>query len=120
MRTQIFTALVLLGLFNSASAVRVLKEVERPFEIAIGQLTLPKDSGGSLTLRACDTCRFGSYRLQNTTVFVLDGRQVAYADLSQAVDALRGSTAGDATVVSVFLDRDTERVTRVSVHRPRR
>jgi hypothetical protein len=120
MRTQIFTTLVLLGLFNSAGAVRVLKEVERPFEIAVGQLTLPKDTGGSLTLRGCDACRIGSYRLQGTTVFVLDGRQIPYADFSHAVDALRGSAAGEATVVSVFVDRDTERVTRVSVHRPRR
>ena len=120
MRTQVLTTLVLLGLLNSAGAVRVLKEVERPFEIAIGALTLPRDAGGSLTLRACDTCRVGSYRLQGTTVFVLDDRLVAYADLSHAVDALRGSTAGDATVVTVFVDRDTERVTRISVHRPRR
>ncbi len=120
MRAKVFTTLVLLGLFNSAGAVRVLKEVERPFEVAIGQLTLPKDTGGSLTLRACDTCRVGSYRLQGSTAFLLDGRAIAYADFNHALDGLRGSTTGDATVVSVFVDLDTERVTRISVYRPRR
>ena len=120
MKTQVVATLVLLGFLNSAGAVRVLKEVERPFEISVSQLSLPRDTGGSLTVRSCDTCRVGSYRLQNTSIFVLDGRTVAYADFAKAVDDLRTSTAGNATVISVFIDRDSELVTRVSVHRPRR
>lgn len=120
MRIRIVAALLLLGLVNTAGAVRVLREVERPFEITLSALTLPRDTGGSLTLRECDTCRFSSYRLQGATKFVLDSREVAYADFTRAVDALRGSSAADATVISVFIDRTTEQVTRVTVHRPRR
>ena len=120
MKTRILAALILLGLVNTAGAVRVLKEVERPFEISVGQLTLPADAGGTLTLRECDTCKFGSYRLQGSTQFVLDGRQANYADFRRTVDGLRASAAGNATVISVFIDRTTERVTRISVRQPRR
>jgi hypothetical protein len=120
MRIRILATLLLLGLVNTAGAERVLRDVERPFEITVGQLTLPKDTSGPLTLRACDSCKFNSYRLQGTTTFVLDGREIKYADFARAVDALRGSAAADATVVSVFIDRTTENVTRVAVHRPSR
>jgi hypothetical protein len=120
MMIRLVTILALLGLFNTAGAVRVLREVERPFEITLSQLTLPKDTAGWLTLRTCDTCRFNTYRLRGATEFVLDSRAVPYADFTRAVDALRGSSAGDATVVTVFIDRTTEQVTRVTVHRPRR
>jgi hypothetical protein len=120
MRIRILATLLLLGLVNTAGAERVLRDVERPFEITVGQLTLPKDTSGPLTLRACDSCKFNSYRLQGTTKFVLDGREIKYADFARAVDALRGSAAADATVVSVFIDRTTENVTRVAVHRPSR
>jgi hypothetical protein len=118
MRIHILATLLLLGLVNTAGAERVLRDVERPFEITVGQLTLPKDTSGSLTLRACDACNFSSYRLQGTTMFMLDRRETKYADFARAVDALRGSAAADATVVSVFIDRTTENVTRVVIHRP--
>jgi hypothetical protein len=120
MRSRILATLLLLGLVNTAAAERVLREVERPFEIGVGQLTLPPDTSGSLTLRACDTCRLSSYRLQGATKFVLDGRETKYADFAHAVDALRTSATASATVVGVFIDRTTEIVTKVSVHSPRR
>ncbi|HVY65970.1 MAG TPA: hypothetical protein VHH11_14200 [Gammaproteobacteria bacterium] len=119
MKTRILAALILLGLFNTAGAVRVLKEVERPFELAVGQLALPTDAGGTLTIRECDTCKFGSYRLQGSTQFLLDGRQASYADFRRAVDSLRASAVGNTTVISVFIDRTTELVTRISVHQSR-
>ncbi len=119
MMIRLLTTLALLGLFNTAGAARLLEEVERPFEITVSQLTLPRETEGSLTLRACDTCRFSTYRLQGATKFVLDSREVMYAEFLSAVDALRASSAAERTVVSVFIDRTTERVTRVIVHRSR-
>jgi hypothetical protein len=120
MMIRLVATLALLGLYHTAGAVRVLDQLERPFEVSLAQLTLPRDTGGWLTLHECASCRFSTYQLEGTTKFVLDKREVAYADFMRAMDALRGSSAGDATVVSVFVDRTTEHVTRVTVHRPRR
>ena len=51
----------------------------------------------------------------------VDGRAVRYADFLQMVTDLRASpTANATTVVNVFVDVVTEKVTRIAINRPRR
>ena len=120
MTIRILATLALLGLVNTAGAFRVLGQPERPFELPLSQLTLPKDTGGSVTLRECDNCGITTRRFANGAKFVIDGREVRFADFVQVVTDLRGNRkAGDATVANVFIDIATERITRVAIHRPR-
>ena len=121
MTIRILTILALLGFMGSASAFRVLGQPERPFELALSQLTLPKDTAGSVTLRECDKCGISTRRFVDGAKFVVDGREVRYDDFLVVVSDLRGSSkTNDATVVGVYVDIATEKITRVAIHRPRR
>jgi hypothetical protein len=121
MTTRTLALLVLLGCMSSAGAFRVMGQPERPFELTLGQVTLPRDTGGSVTLRECDNCRMSTRRFIDDAAFRVDGRAVRYADFLQMVTDLRASpTANATTVVNVFVDVVTEKVTRIAINRPRR
>jgi hypothetical protein len=120
MTIRILAILALLGFMGSASAFRVLGQPERPFELTLSQLTLPKDTAGSVTVRECDTCRISTRRFVDGAKFVIDGREVRYDDFLQIVNDLRGnSKTNDSIVANVYIDIATERVTRVAIRRPR-
>ena len=120
MTIRILALLALLGFMSSASAFRVLGQPERPFELALSQLTLPKDTAGSVTVRECDTCRTSTRRFVDGAKFVVDGREVRYDDLLLIVKDLRGnSKTNDATVANVYIDIATEKITRVAIRHPR-
>jgi hypothetical protein len=119
MTIRILAILALLGFMGSASAFRVLGQPERPFELTLSQLTLPKDTAGSVTLRECDTCRMSTRRFVDGAKFVVDGRELRYDDFLLVVNDLRGNPkTNDSTVANVYIDIATERVTRVAIRRP--
>jgi hypothetical protein len=119
MTIRILAILALLGFMGSASAFRVLGQPERPFELTLSQLTLPKDTGGSVTLRECDKCGISTRRFVDGAKFVVDGREVRYDDFVKIVTDLRSSSStSDAVVANVYVDIATERVTRVAIRRP--
>ncbi|MEO8464315.1 MAG: hypothetical protein ABI640_03170 [Gammaproteobacteria bacterium] len=121
MMIRILAILALLGCMGSASAFRVLGQPERPFELTLSQLTLPKDTSGSVTLHEGDTGRVSTRRFVDGAKFVVDGRELSYADFLQIMNDLRvNSTTNDRTVANVYVDVVTERVTRVAVRRPSR
>ena len=74
MTIRILAILALLGFMGSANAFRVLGQPERPFELALSQLTLPKDTAAPLTVRACDACGISTHRFADGAKFVVDGR----------------------------------------------
>ncbi len=120
MTIRILALLALLGFMSSASAFRVLGQPERPFELTLSQLTLPKDTAGSLTLRACDNCGISTRRFVDGAKFVVDGREVRYADFLLVVADLKGnSRTNDTVVANVYVDIATEKVTRVAIRHPR-
>ncbi len=120
MTIRIVATLALLGFMGSAGAFRVLGQPERPFELTLSQLTLPKDTAGSVTLRECDTCRISTRRFVDGAKFVIDGREIRYDDFLKVVTDLRGNVrANDTVVANVYVDVATERVTRVAIRRPR-
>lgn len=120
MTIRILALFALLGFMGSANAFRVLGQPERPFELALSQLTLPKDTAGSITLRACDACGISTRRFVDGAKFVIDGRELRYDDFLKIITDLRGSSStSDAIVANVYVDVATERVTRVAIRRPR-
>jgi hypothetical protein len=117
--TKILTTLALLCLFTTAEAVRVLDQAEKPVELALSDLTLPTDNVGSLVFKECRTCRTRTHRVTAATKYFVNRRELALADVRLAVEELRASrSAAAATNVAVFLDLNTEQVTRVLIQRP--
>jgi len=121
MTIRILATLALLGFVSSAGAFRVIGQPERPYEVALSQLTLPPNTGGTVIVRPCDACSVSTHRFADGAKFVIDGREIQFADFLKVVTDVRGSpTASERTVVGVFVDVNTERITRIAITRPRR
>jgi hypothetical protein len=117
--TKFLTAVALLCVFTTAGAVRVLEQAEKPVELALSDLTLPTDNVGNLVFKECNTCRTKTHRVTAATKYFLNRRELALTDIRLAVEELRASRNAAAAInVAVFLDLNTEQVTRVSIQRP--
>jgi hypothetical protein len=118
MMPRVLVAATMLVAFASANATRVLDPVESSVEVALPNLTLPAEAGGTVTLRACTDCAYSSHRLSDGTEFRVNRKAATLAELLDFVAASRQSRAAiDNTLVTVFLDVNTERVTRISISR---
>jgi hypothetical protein len=121
MTIRILAVIAMIALMGPANALRVIEQPERPFELVLSQIALPQDTSGSVTLHENDKGRVSTRRFTDGAKFIVDGRELRYADFLKVVADLRGgSTTNDRTVVNVYVDVDTERVTRVAIKRPRR
>jgi len=120
MKTRILAILALLGLMGSAHALRVLEQPERPFELPLSALTLPKNTSGSVTLRECNNCGLSTRRFMDGAKFLVDGREMRYDDFLKIANDLRSnSQTSDSIPANVFIDIATDKITRVAIHRPR-
>jgi hypothetical protein len=116
MTLRILIAAALIGFMNTAGALRVIEQVERPFEATVAQLALPGAATGTLTFRPCADCTFESHRMDVTTRFLVNRHEVPYADFVRAFKAAKGSEAtAQATMANVYVDLATGRVTRLSL-----
>jgi len=121
MTIRILATLALLGFVSSAGAFRVIGQPERPYEVALSRVTLPANTGGTVTVRPCDGCSVSTHRFADGARFLVDGRDIQFADFLKVAADVRGSpTASERTVVGVFVDINTERITRIAIMRPRR
>jgi hypothetical protein len=117
-RSTIAVAAVLLGAFGtSAHAFRVMEDVETSVEIALRDVTLPADANGTLSFRSCATCPIQTHSLSYETVYRFNGRALSFEEFAAAVGDLRETPSVESRALAgVFLDLNTERVTRVIVH----
>jgi hypothetical protein len=103
-------------LVDTAGAVRVLEQLERPVELTLADLTLPAAGGTTISFSECTTCGSSTHRLQDTTVFKANGRVVTLAELLLVADEIRGKPNGaDRAMALVFLDIQTGRITRIEL-----
>jgi hypothetical protein len=116
MNRQILATIALVLTLDTAGAVRVLEQVERPVELSLGDLTLPTADGGNLTFKECPRCGISSHRVTSETVYMVNGQTLPFAEFAKAVELIRDKRDGDAkTFAAVFLDIESGRVTRVEI-----
>ena len=114
-RTFVIVAL-LFGLLGPVHALRVIEDVENSVELALGDLTLPADSGGMVTFRACATCPLSMHRVTGETKYILNRRELPLLEFLAAIEDIRSTASIDRRALAgVFFDINTERVTRVIV-----
>ena len=105
----------LLLAFNTAGAVRVLEQVERPIELTLADLTLPTE-GGTISFRECAGCSLSTHRLLDSTEYRANGRAVALADFLLAADVIRDKPNGaEKAMAVIFLDLETGRISRIEL-----
>lgn len=113
----LFAAALLLG-FSNADAFRVLEPLETSVEVSLGNLTLPASATGTVSFRPCAECPIATHRMGDRPQFLLSRKPVTFEELiDYATVVQENRTARDATLATVFLDINTQRVTRIAIIR---
>jgi hypothetical protein len=112
--TRVVLAIVLMLSLNGSGAARDLVMIEGAYEVALGDVALPRTAASSATFRPCPGCDVIGLPASSATRYVLNGGQLELADFLAAADALR-QTNGDA-LVTILYDLQTNRITRITVH----
>jgi hypothetical protein len=109
-------ALALLLSVHTASALRVIEQVERAVELTLADLDLPAQGGSTISFKECETCGISTHRLLDTTVFRANGQIVALVDFLRIADEISDKPNGEKNAIAVvFLDLATERITRIEL-----
>ena len=115
MTRKALIAAALLLAFDTAGAVRVLEQVERPIELTLADITLPTE-GGTISFRECGACSLSTHRLLDTTQYRANGQAVALADFLLIADAIGDKPNGaERAIAVIFLDLETGRITRIEL-----
>lgn len=102
----------------AAHAARVLEDVERSFELALAHVQAPAGATGAVTFRTCAECRTSIRRVTAATCYFVDGREVDVAAFARTVSAIRATQEGAAaTLVGLFYDVESQRITRIVLER---
>lgn len=116
--TRWIVALSLLVLASSASAGRTVEIIENGLEAALGHVTMPSQ-GGTVIVRTCESCDPQSMRVGADTQYVIGDRALPLNEFKRAVAEIRdGTPGGESTLVGIYSDRESERVTRIKVFAP--
>jgi hypothetical protein len=114
-RTAFIIALVLSS-FSTASALRITDQPESPFELALGDVTMPASSTGWVSFKTCETCSTETRRVSAATKYFIDGAPLTLEDFLLAVAGIRGTTGGNEnTFVGLYVDNESQRVNRIKV-----
>jgi len=114
MTRQIFATIALLLMIDTASAVRVLEQAERPVELNLGDLTFSA-GGGTISFSECAACSTSTHRLTDSTVFEVNHRVLPLVEFLRVIGEIRERNGDEKAFAAVFLDLESGRVTRVEV-----
>ena len=120
MTRQLLATFALLLWIDSASAVRVIEQIERPVELTLDELNF--SAGGSVvSFSECATCGSSTHRVTDSTVYKVNGRTLPLADFLSVIGEIRQRPGADGkTFAVVFLDLESGRVTRLEIREPAR
>jgi hypothetical protein len=115
MTRTIWIIAALLVCFGSAEAQvpRVVKILEKSYELELRDVSFPSDALGSITVRPCDTCSYTAHTTTASTIFLVNDKPVVYDDFVKTVDERRKTSR--PTFVGVYYDIESKHVTRVSL-----
>ncbi len=84
-------AVVLLGL--SLSAAADFTTITEAYEVAVGDLRMPRNTGGTLTFKQCSDCELQTLLVTSKTRYVLNDRDVELAEFKERLAGARNKTA---------------------------
>jgi hypothetical protein len=118
MTRSIVTFVILLAgmVAGTAHAFRVIEEVENSVELALGEVTLPRDPTGTVQYRPCATCSTVTHAVSQGTTYRLNGRALPLAEFLVEVEDIRRRPSVEARAVAfVYFDLNTKDVNRVTI-----
>jgi hypothetical protein len=106
-------SLVCMLLSTSASALRVVSQLEGDYELGLADVQLfPSNAAGYLIFTPCPSCETTSLTVSADTAYLVDRAAVPLADFLKAVEGFKRSTSGK-TNVFIFYDKNSKHVNRV-------
>ena len=96
--------LVLFGL--SLSAAADFTTITEAYEVAVGDLRLPRSEGGTLTFKQCSDCEAQTLRVTGKTRYVLNDRDLELAEFRKRLGNV-GSRKDTAAIVMHHLESNT-------------
>ncbi len=90
-------AIVLLGL--SLSAVADFTTITAAYEVAVSDLRMPRNTGGTLTFKECSECEAQTLLVTSKTRYVINKRDVELAEFKERVTLVRRPQDVTATVL---------------------
>ncbi len=109
---------IALGLWalTATAGMRVLEQVEQPYELDLSAVQMPAGPAGTVSFKTCDTCRLELRSVYSGTKYFVNGRELAFKDFLPAVQSLRAATSRSSLpFVGLFVDLQSQRVTRITV-----
>jgi len=104
-------------LLAGAVSAQTLEIKETAHELALGDITLPGSTAGTLVFRSCAECDPVALPVNASTAYIGAQGAMALADFTAWVGDLRRTPgANDSTFVTVFRDAQSGKVTRIQVH----
>lgn len=101
---------------TAAHATRVLEILERSYELALSDVTLPQTSTGAIAFKACERCARESMPVSNSTRYLFGGREVTLPELRQEAARIKAARSDlDTTMVGLHYDPETKVATRIHV-----
>jgi len=97
MRIRQMLAVILLGV--SLSAAADFKTITQAYEVALGDLRLPANTGGTLAFKQCPKCDAQALRVKSSTRYVLNGRTVTLQRFKERLSVVKNSDDVAATVL---------------------
>ena len=102
--------------FAAPAGARTIIALERAFAVTLPSVRLPAGDVGTVSFKTCADCAYRTHRTMATTGYEANGRSLPLSELLRVVDDIERAGKQDDTVVAVFLDIATERVTRVTLN----
>ncbi len=90
-------ALVLLGL--SLTAAADFTTITEAYEVAVSDLRLPRNTGGTLTFKQCADCESQTLLVTSKTRYVLNDRDVELAEFKERLASVSNPRDETATVM---------------------
>ncbi len=110
------TLVLLLGSIGSAGAQRTIVQTEDALELALGEVSLPREDTGSVIFRPCPACTTTSMRVTEATAYFVNGTPLALPDFLEATEAIRRMNGGNQrTAVYLFFNIESRRISRLKI-----
>ena len=112
----IMTLALVFGWTSAVHAAKIIAQPEDAVELALGEVSLPGSTAGTVIFKACSDCKTRALRVHNLTIYKVNGRTVRLEDFLKAAEEYRKQRGGAAkTAVYVYFDVESQRVNRLSL-----
>ena len=112
MRFAVLIASITLAL--SLPSMAQFRTIAEAYEVRLSDLRLPQSEGGTVAYKSCDACAYESKLVSSDVQWILDGRSLPFDEFRYNLAAVQDE---ENTSVTVLHHLESDRVTRVSVHR---